>query len=213
LIDFASVTAVQVKEGPVKQIHMGSQKVWDVDRWEIDWKWNGALPSSSKWTYPVGSGTVTNASSQNAILLSSAGYDEKAGIYPKAGTFTPSNRCIFEAEIKVTHAFHQERGVHIGVSNADGSSGLLAYIYTDPEASCLVITTRYGGYRDITLDEWYTVRLELDTVNKNSCVYIDNVLVDSVGNGSLETPEISAPYLTMIASKCYVRAIRYKRMR
>lgn len=212
MIDFASVTAVQVKEGPVKQIHMGGQKAWDVDRWEIDWKWNGSLPSSSKWTYPVGSGTVANASSQKAILLSSEGYDEKAGIYPKAGTFTPSNRCIFEAEIKVTHAFHRERGVHIGVSNAAGTSGLLAYIYEDPEASVPVVVVG-DQYKDTTLNEWHTFRLELDTVNKSNKVYIDDTLAATVANSALVTSEISAPYLIAIGADCYVRAIRYKRMK
>ena len=210
MIDFAGVIKAQIPEGTVKKIEIGGQQAWNDDRWEIDWKWNGSLPSSSEWTYPVGSGTVTNAASQKAILLSSEGYDEKAGIYPKAGTFTPSNRCIFEAEIKVTRAFHRERGVHIGVSNAAGVSGLLAYIYEDPEADIYVIVARNGGFKNTTGDQWHTVRLELDTVNKSNRVYIDDVLVSSLGNGSLEANEISAPYLNTTVADCYVRAMRYK---
>lgn len=212
MIDFASVTAVQVKEGSVKQIHMGSQKVWDVDRWEIDWKWDGSLPSSSEWTYPAGSGTVANASSQGAIRIYSDSVSKTAGIHPKAGTFVPSDRCIFEAEMKIVSAQHNQRGVHIGLTREAGSSALLAYIYEDPEAAVPVVVAG-TQYKFTTFNEWHTFRLELDTVNKSNKVYVDDTLAATVANSALVTSEISAPYLIAIGADCYVRAIRYKRIR
>lgn len=203
MINFASVTGIQIPEGSANALAIGSQLAWSAGDWDLSWVYHGALPPYNIWTM---SG-ATNAQNEGAIRLNSAG--STAVLCPHSSAFQVSDRCVFEVEIKIASTGTPDDGVEIqlaGIQSANPNA-LMPRIWTGTGGTTLFDTP--DGVIEFSLNQWYTIRLELNITGNANFVMLDDNSFE-LPNGLLYITENEGAFIWVKNSDCYVRALRYK---
>ena len=219
MIDFASVTGVQLPEGSANALAIGSAEVWSAEKWDLEWTYNGSLPPSSVWYYD---GPIYNVASVGAINFNSPDYndaDTMARMMLQNMNAT-SDQSVFEVEFNVDNTDY-EFSIRVGTSNSDShypsciycgirgvSAANKAGIYVETRAS---LSSPLTPAAEIEIGKWHKLRLSLDTKNSRHRVYLDGRLISEQTNNTVYDIEISGPSIIAWDASAYVRALRYRK--
>ena len=195
--------------------------------WDVIWVADGALPPSSVWSYPIGTGKALYEEDYGAAMrLYSNSSSSHTGAAVRLTDYLSQmgQQAILEAEICIASSQDNTGGIRIILGeNANGAAtgrGLKVVINRNSTTSTTwahvlsgseVISTQKNT-AEVSLLEWHKIRLELDTINNENKVYLDGTLISTQTNDELSTQDTSNMWIQAYHGSVWVRALRYKKI-
>lgn len=215
VFDFNNLTALQIPEGSVAEIAIGGQTVWSAEKWDLSWVYHGNLPGSEEWNYTPGADTVFVDAEKGAVVVKSP--DLNAWTTLSAGLktgFLFSSPSVLEIEFMYGSAgtagktvvelgVSPDRCVRCEMSQSSNGDARISTPYKN-EAGTISIPNR-----ELTKDEWHTLRIELDEGMKSFALLDGEVLME-YDYSMLYTPGREGASLMALNASVWIRKLRYK---
>lgn len=117
MINFSSLTGLQIPEGKVTTLTINGSPIWTTEKWEIEWKYSGSYPPTKNW---YRDGPVINDTSMGGIRLCSLSDSDVDDMARILSEFDSSEQSIFEVEFQVANA-PSEFSIRLGTSYDDSA--------------------------------------------------------------------------------------------
>lgn len=223
MIDFAKVTGIRIPEGDVSALSIDGVQAWkeffeEIDSWDLEWTYNGDLPSLEEWNYIPTSYTVFVDEAQEAVKITSISLSDATTVKSKIPDgYVYADHAAFEMEFM--HADGASYGGRITIMlGADQDQRLKCEIYEDTENGVyeLIIYRSIDMAvpnirKQLTTDEWHTLRLELNVENEYSLSYIslDGAVVDELAAYQIDQTGNQGVYIGATGASIYIRKLMY----
>lgn len=198
-------------------------------QWSVAWEAQYGLPNEYGWAHTTSPGSIVYGEDHGPAvkLTCTNGTSNQTGCALRLSDYAMryAQRCALEAEIFIEQVESNTGGVRLilgggSAAGAVANKGIKVTINhntTDDKTYVNVLSTTntigtQTKTKEISLNEWHTILLELNLVTGINTVSLDGEIISTQTNSQLSTMDTNNTWFNVKNGTCWCRALRYRRL-